>query len=137
MLSRPTAQRIFRASAWYDLIVTAPFVTPFSLALVYQLFDSLHAALGLPPLGTLPPEGMLFGNFFGSVVLVWATLRLRRDDLSFARYDAVARALFSLWMILALIAGASPLIWGLLVIELAFCVAQALPVSEKAATGRA
>lgn len=133
MLLHATYRHIFRASAWYDLLVTAAFATPWTLALIYSVFALLHDRLGLPPLQKLSVEGVLFTNFFGSVVLVWALLRLRSDMIWMGRYDALTRALFSLWMIHALLQGASPLLWGFLVIEVAFAMLQVLPHDAKEA----
>ena len=132
MLSFNTYRRIFLASAWYDLAVTAVFATPWTLALLYALFATIHSALGLSPLQSLPPEGVLYANFFGSVVIVWATLRLRSGLVWLARYDAAARFMFSAAMIHALTSGASPLLWGFLVIELTFGILQLLPYKRTA-----
>ena len=132
MLSFNTYRRVFMASAWYDLVVTAVFATPWTLALLYALFATIHTALGLSPLQPLPPEGVLFTNFFGSVVIVWAFLRLRSGMVWMARYDAATRFMFSAAMIHALTSGASPLLWGFLVIELTFGIFQILPFEKTA-----
>lgn len=132
MLGFNTYRRIFMASAWYDIAVTGVFATPWTLALLYTLFGKIHAALGLSPLQPLPPEGVLFANFFGSVVIVWAVLRLRSGMVWMARYDAATRFMFSAAMIQALTSGASPLLWGFLVIELTFGVLQLLPYERVA-----
>ena len=130
MIGFNTYRRIFLASAWYDLVVTAVFATPWTLALLYALLATIHRALGLGPLQLLPPEGVLYANFFGSVVIVWAVLRLRSGLVWLARYDAAARFMFSAAMIHALISGASPLLWGFLVIELTFGILQLLPFEK-------
>jgi hypothetical protein len=132
MLNLTTYRRIFMASAWYDIAVTGVFATPWTLALLYALFGKIHAALGLGPLQPLPPEGVLFANFLGSVVIVWAILRLRSGMVWMGRYDAATRFMFSAAMIHALASGASPLLWGFLAIELSFGILQLLPY-EKAA----
>lgn len=127
MLSPSTFRRIFLASAWYDLAVTAAFATPWTVGLLYGVFGAIHVWLGLPVLQPLSPEGLLFTNFFGSVVIVWAILRIRSGLIWLAPYDATTRLLFSAWMIHALLNGASPLLWGFLVVELAFGILQLLP----------
>ncbi len=103
------------------------FATPWTLALLYTLLDTVHAALGLSPLQPLPPEGVLYANFLGSVVIVWSVLHLRSGMDWMGRYDAATRFMFSAAMIYALTNGASPLLWGFLVIELTLGVLQLLP----------
>lgn len=121
--------RLVRASALYDLLVTAPFATPWSLAWLLRQLDALGQALGLAPLPVFPPEALLLGNLLGSVVCVWSVLRLARPSLLLGRHDAVARGLFALWMTWALYQGASPLLAAFLVVEIGFGIAQAWPVS--------
>ena len=122
-------RRLVRGSAWYDLIVTAAFVTPWSFAALHGLLTVLSQALDLP--GELPPfepVHMLMANLLGSVVCVWAVLRIRDPQPVYGRYDAVARFLFAAWQAYALAHGASSLLVGFLVFELAWGIAQVLPV---------
>lgn len=121
-------RRLYRLSAFYDLAVTWPYMTPFTLSIMWQLLDGAHDASGLPPLPALTTYAVLFANFFGTIVVIWSVLRLRLNDPILARYDAVGRFAFSTWMLVALLNGASPLIWGFFVIELSFAVLQFLPV---------
>ncbi len=122
--------RLVRASALYDLLVTAPFATPWSLAWLLRQLDALGQWLGFAPLATFSPEALLLGNLLGSVVCVWAALRLASPSVTLGRYDAVARGLFALWQAWALYQGASPLLAMFLVIEIGFGIAQAWPVSS-------
>ncbi|EJM24453.1 MULTISPECIES: hypothetical protein [Pseudomonas] len=122
-------RRLVRGSAWYDLIVTAAFVTPWSFAALHGVLTALSQALDLP--GELPafePVHMLMANLLGSVVCVWAVLRIRDPQPVYGRYDAVARFLFAVWQAYALAHGASSLLVGFLVFELAWGMAQVLPV---------
>ncbi|QTD34139.1 hypothetical protein [Pseudomonas fluorescens] len=122
-------RRLVRGSAWYDLIVTAAFVTPWSFAALHGVLTALSQALDLP--GELPafePVHMLTANLLGSVVCVWAVLRIRDPQPVYGRYDAVARFLFAAWQAYALAHGASSLLMGFLVFELAWGIAQVLPV---------
>ncbi len=128
MLSQTTYARIYRLSAWYDLLVTWPYATPLTLAALWSAMGHFHGVMGWPALPDLPVLGVLFGNFFGTVVLIWSLVRLRLNDPALARYDACARWLFSIWMIYALSQGASPVIWLFLLIELGFAVLQSLPL---------
>src|SRR3989344_1681696 len=122
-------RRLVRGSAWYDLIVMAAFATPWSFVAVHGLLLSLSQAFNLS--GELPPfEPMhvLMANLLGSIVCVWAVLRIRDPQQVYGRYDAVARFLFSAWQAYALIHGVSSLLVIFLVFELMWGIAQVLPV---------
>ena len=122
-------RRVVRGSAWYDLIVTAAFVTPWSFTALHGLLAGLSQALDLP--GELPafePMHMLMANLLGSIVCVWSVLRIRDPQQVYGRYDAVGRFLFSTWLLYALLHGASSLLVIFLVFELAWGVVQVLPV---------
>nr|WP_180204135.1 hypothetical protein [Pseudomonas sp. SbOxS1]NYU03980.1 hypothetical protein [Pseudomonas sp. SbOxS1] len=122
-------RRLVRGSAWYDLIVTAAFVTPWSFAALHGLLTGVSKALSLP--GELPPfepVHMLMANLLGSIVCVWSVLRIRDPQQVYGRYDAVARFLFSAWQLYALAHGASSLLVIFLFFELAWGIAQLLPV---------
>jgi hypothetical protein len=122
-------RRLVRGSAWYDLIVTAAFATPWSFTALHGVLSSLSQAINLP--GELPafePMHMLMANLFGSIVCIWAVLRIRDPQQIFGRYDAVGRFLFAAWMLYALVHGASYLLVIFLVFELTWGVAQAWSV---------
>ncbi|GLZ80388.1 hypothetical protein Afil01_51950 [Actinorhabdospora filicis] len=123
----PAYLRLVRASAWYDLVITAAFATPWTYALAHRLLTWASEALGLGAFPPLEPMQTLYANLMGSVVVVWALLRLRRTLPAHGLYDASARALFSLWMAYALAQGAPGLLWGFLAVEIAWGVAQAVP----------
>lgn len=127
MLSEKTFRRIYRIGSWYDLIVTWPLATPFTLALLWATMNGLHAQMGLNALPVLGTYAVLFANMAGTVVLIWTILRIKWDDLRLARYDAAGRFAFSTWMIIAISNGASPLLYGFLAFEIVFGVLQALP----------
>ncbi|MBV4477927.1 hypothetical protein [Pseudomonas botevensis] len=122
-------RQLVRGSAWYDLIVTAAFATPWTFAALHGVLTTLSRTLELP--GELPvfePVHMLMANLLGSVVCVWAVLRIRDPQIIYGRYDAVARFLFAAWQLYALLHGASSLLVGFLFFELAWGVIQVLPV---------
>lgn len=134
MLSVAAYLRIVRASAAYDLLVTAPFATPWSLALFLQAMARLSAALKLPrPPPVYSIELGFFANLMGSVVIVWSIARLLGPSVRLGRLDALARVLFASWMIYAAAHGASSLLLGFLPIELGFGLAQLAPVRRAAA----
>ncbi|WOE80348.1 hypothetical protein RZO07_03695 [Pseudomonas protegens] len=120
---------LVRASGWYDLLVTLAFVTPWSFMALHEFLQGAAQAFNLP--GSLPPfepMHLLMANLMGSIVCVWSVLRIRDPQQAFGRYDAVGRLLFATWLGYALMHGATALIAVFLVFELAWCVAQLLPV---------
>jgi len=133
-LSRPAFLRIVRASAAYDLVVTLPFATPWTLALVHAGLQSLAAALGVAGLPPLDMLHVLLADLLGIVVTVWSLVRLRAPGVELGRFDAAARLGFALAQGYALAHGASPVLIGFLVVEVAFFLAQALPVEREAAS---
>ncbi|WP_282094544.1 hypothetical protein [Epibacterium ulvae] len=127
MFSAKTFHKIYRFSAWYDLLVSWPFALPMTLGLLWSaVFTPLNNGLGLAPLPQLDVHAVLFGNFFGAVVIVWAAARLYLDDVRLAVFDGIGRLLFSFAMIWALWHGISPIVFGFLLPELALAVLQLL-----------
>ncbi|WP_414871701.1 hypothetical protein [Pseudomonas sp. IT-347P] len=118
-------RNVVRGSAWYDLIVTAAFVTPWSFVVLHGFLTALNLPGDLP---AFQPVHMLMANLLGSVVCVWAVLRIRDPQALYGRYDAVGRFLFAAWMAYALLHGASSILTVFLVFELAWGIAQVLPV---------
>ena len=131
MLSPHHFHRIFRLSAFYDIALSSPFATVPGVAAVWWGLGALSQPLGLAPLSPLDAHGMMFANFFGSIVTLWSLLRLKLDLAWLARWDAVGRLAFSLGMALALAQGASPLLWPMLVLEMLWAVLQLLPVTGR------
>lgn len=125
--SRTAYLRVVRASAWYDLVVTAGFATPWSCALLRDALSSLGDRLGLGVLPALDPMQTLYANLMGSVVVVWALLRIVRPLTAHGLFDGAARTLFAGWQGYALAHGATRLLWFFLVAEVAFGAVQLLP----------
>ncbi|MDI3358577.1 hypothetical protein MO767_30170 [Pseudomonas sp. UYIF39] len=122
-------RQLVKGSAWYDLIVMVAFVTPWSFSALHGVLLSVSQAFNLP--GELPPfepMHMLMANLLGSIVCVWAVLRIRDPQQVFGRYDAVGRFLFATWQAYALAHGGSSLLAIFLFFELAWGVVQVLPV---------
>lgn len=131
MWSQSGYRRLVRASGWYDLLVAAAFVTPWSLIALHGLLGQLSAQLGLS--GELPafaPLHVMMANLMGSIVCVWSVLRIRDPQLQFGRYDAVGRLLFASWQAYALMHGATQLLWGILALELGWALLQLWPVRD-------
>ncbi|RMQ46236.1 hypothetical protein ALQ04_00685 [Pseudomonas cichorii] len=124
-------RQVVRTSAWYDLIVTAAFATPWSFAALHGFLTTLSQHWNLS--GDLPafePMHMLMANLLGSIVCVWAILRIRNPQPLFGRYDAAGRLLFASWQAYALMHGASSLLIGFLLMELAWAIVQLLPIQS-------
>ncbi|WP_377272090.1 hypothetical protein [Peterkaempfera sp. SMS 1(5)a] len=125
--AHPGYLRVVRASAWYDLVVTAGFATPWTYALLHDALSSAGDALGLGALPELDPWQVLFADLMGSLVVVWAVLRIVRPLPEHGLFDGVARALFAIWQAYALAHGVSRLLWLFLCVEAAFGVLQLGP----------
>jgi hypothetical protein len=129
MISEARFRKLVRASAVYDLVVTAPFATPWTLAVALKSIGAVQTAFGLK--GEVPEYSTglaLFGNLMGSVVLVWSLARCLSPEPRLGRLDALARGLFSIWMAYALFHGAAAAIAGFLVLELGWMIVQLLPL---------
>ncbi|WP_225829827.1 hypothetical protein [Streptomyces sp. NK08204] len=124
---QPAYLRVVHASAWYDLVVTAGFATPWTYALVHDALSSCGNALGLGALPELDPWQVLFANLMGSVVVVWAVLRIVRPLPEHGLLDGIARTLFATWQAYALAHGVSRLLWAFFALEVAFGVLQLVP----------
>jgi hypothetical protein len=127
----PAYLRIVRASAWYDIVVTAMFATPWTFALAHRLMSSGNQLLGgesFPPFGPLPT---LIACLMGSLVMVWSVLRLREPSVRLGRFDGCGRFLFSTWFAWALLMTKAPILWTLLVPELAWGMLQWWPVAHR------
>ncbi|MFI5488441.1 MULTISPECIES: hypothetical protein [Micromonospora] len=133
--SHPDYLRVVRASAWYDLVVTAGFATPWTYALAHRALSALGGTLGLGTLPALDPVQTLYANLMGSVVVVWALLRIVQPLPVHGLADGVARTLFAAWQAYALGHGAFRLLWLFLVVEVAFGVVQLVPWSRVRRTG--
>lgn len=128
MLSHHRYLSIVKLSAGYDLLVTLPFATPWSFALLYGLLQYLHQYFQLGgELSPLNPATMLFANLLGSVVCVWSLARLLAPSLLMGRLDALARLLFASWQLWAWKQGVSDLILWFTAVEIGFGIAQMLP----------
>ena len=122
---------IVKASAWYDLLVTSVFATPWTFAAVYGTLQSLAHTLNLPgQIPNLTVTDILFANLLGTVVVVWSVVRLRQPSVALGRYDAFGRLFFTIWQLYAVCTGASWVLLGFVVFEALFGVLQALPVQK-------
>jgi hypothetical protein len=130
MLSSHTFRNIVRASAVYDVVVTAPFATPWTFALLHKQLTTINQQLGGVPLPPFAPFHVLIACLLGSVVVVWSALRLSDPQQRFGRFDGAARMLFSFWMTWALLVTHAPLLWLFIVPEFLWGIVQWLPVKR-------
>lgn len=128
MFSLTAFRRLVRASAIYDVLMTGAFATPWTLLLLREQLSDINVKLDGAPLPEFAPFHLLIGCLLGSVVLVWSVLRIVDPQPRFGRYDAAARYLFSLWMGWALLVTGEPVLWLFIVPELAWGMAQSLPL---------
>jgi hypothetical protein len=119
-------RRVVWLSALYDLLLTLPFMTPWTARLAIGHLGTLHAALGMG--GAAPPAfgplHLLFVSFFGSVVILWSVVRLRDPRPELGLFDGLGRVAFAAWMTFALAHGETHLVVGFLVPELLWGVVQ-------------
>jgi hypothetical protein len=133
MLSPSQYRHIVQTSAWYDLVATIGFATPWTYALIHAAM--VASASGLPgSFSALDPVQMLMANLLGSIVTVWAVIRIRDPQQRYGRYDAAGRVLFATWQVYAVAHGASVIILGFTVIEVLFGILQLLPVRRAGET---
>lgn len=133
MLQTSSYLRIVRASAWYDIVSTIGFATPWTFGLTLAGLNALSGMLGITAqFPVFMPEQTLMANLLGSLVMVWSVLRLRDTRVLYGRYDVIARILFTIWQLNALAQGGHPIIWGFVVMEVVFGIAQALPIRDAA-----
>jgi hypothetical protein len=122
-----TYRQLVRLSAGYDLVVTAAFVTPWTYELARRALSALGLALGLGVMPATDPTATTYANLMGSIVIVWAVLRLIDPHPVLGLYDGVARILFAGWEAYGATHGATGLPWGFFAVELVFGVAQLAP----------
>jgi hypothetical protein len=110
---------LVRVSAGYDLAVTAPFATPWTFGLVLQLLNLIS------PMPKFEPEHALFVNLMGSIVSVWAALRIYKPDPLLGLFDSFGRVFFFTWqMYYGLMYHVTPVVWFIAAFEGLFMVLQ-------------
>lgn len=127
---------IVRASAWYDLLVTWPFATPWTFVWLYGSLAALAQSLALPgTVHSLDATHVMLANLLGSVVVVWSLARVLSPSIRLGRLDGVARVLFAAWQGNAFLSGANAIVLGFTFFELIFGVLQFLPVEKTVGEG--
>ena len=71
------------------------------------------------------PFHLFFVNLFGSLVMIWAVLRLMRPEPLYGLFDGIGRAVFSAWMLYyLLVLHIPPVVFLFVVPEALFGIAQ-------------
>lgn len=125
----PTYLRITRASALCDILIVAPFATPWTFGLLYPQLTRLNLWMGGPALASFAQIHILITCLMGSLVLLWSVRRLLEPSLALGRYDGAGRFLFATWMLWALAQGGLPLLWLFVGMEVLWGLAQWWPVA--------
>lgn len=119
-------QRAVKTSAIYDLVTCLPLALPGVAGLYLGILDSLNGAVGLGGhVGELSPLAMMFINFLGSLISIWAVMRLINPSWGNALTDVAVRTLFSIAMLNAIMGGVPGLVGVLWACELGLLLAQA------------
>lgn len=119
-------RRVVRGFAVYDLVITLPFLTPWSAEWMLRAFRDVHLALSLggEPMPAFALQHVFFVTLFGVLVGIWSLARILQPTALHGAIDTAGRVLVSAWMVLALAQGASQVIGSFLVMEAAGAVVQ-------------
>ena len=118
--------RAVRTSAIYDLATCLPLALPGIAGIYLMVLDMLNGAAGLGGhVGELSPLAMMFINFLGSLISIWAVMRLINPSWANGLTDVVVRTLFSIAMLNAILNGVPGLVGVLWVCELSLLLVQA------------
>ena len=119
-------RRIVRFGGLYDLIVTFPFALPGLVGVQLGTLEMTQGWFGLS--GQFPvfePLHLFFLNLFGSIVTIWAVLRIAKPEPLFGLADGIGRAAFSSLMLYYLVVWSIPQVVVLFVVpEILFGIAQ-------------
>ncbi|WP_193336339.1 hypothetical protein [Devosia beringensis] len=118
--------RAVKTSAIYDLATCLPLALPGVAGLYLIVLDTLNGAAGLGgQVGELSPLAMMFVNFLGSLISIWAVIRLINPSWANGLTDIAVRTLFSIAMLNAIFNGVPGLISVLWVCEMVLLLGQA------------
>jgi hypothetical protein len=118
--------RAVKTSAIYDLATCLPLALPGVAWLYLVVLDTLNGAVGLGgQVGELSPLAMMFVNFLGSLISIWAVMRLINPSWANGLTDIAVRTLFSIAMLNAIFNGVPGLISVLWVCEMTLLLVQA------------
>ena len=117
--------RAVKTSAIYDLATCLPLALPGIAGLYLMVLDRINGTVGLGgSVGTLSPLAMMFINFLGSLISIWAVMRLINPSWANGLTDVVVRTLFSIAMLNAILNGVPGLVGVLWVCEMGLLLVQ-------------
>ncbi|AKQ63677.1 hypothetical protein A176_000589 [Myxococcus hansupus] len=119
-------RRVVRGFAAYDLVITLPFLTPWTADWLLRTFREVHLSLSLggEPMPAFTLQHVFFVTLFGVLAVIWALVRILQPTALHGAIDTAGRVLVSTWMVLALVQGASQVIGSFLVMEAVGAVVQ-------------
>lgn len=133
----PVYRKLVRASAVYDIVLTAPFATPWGFTVLRDHMSAMNELLGGEPLPAFGPFHVMIAGMMGTVVLIWSVLRLIDGSVRLGRLDGIGRFLFAALMAWTLARTGAPVLWTFLLPEFAWGVAQWWPVAGRPGDRRA
>jgi hypothetical protein len=128
--------KIIRVSAVYDLLLTAPFATPWTFALLRDRMSLINQLLGGGALPAFEPLHVLLACLMGTVVLIWSVLRIIEPTVRLGRFDGAGRFLFVTWMGWGVASTGAPVLLLFMIPELAWGVVQWWTVENTETTFR-
>lgn len=118
-------QKIVRASAIYDLVITTPFMFPPIALSIIGTASQLAKDIGLKSDVNITPDTLIWISLMATVVTLWSVLRVISPERRFGLYDGFGRLSFSFWFLFYPLAyGASELSYLFLAPELAWGAVQ-------------
>ena len=120
-MKQETRLRWVRAGGLYDLLVSWPLLTPWSLAWMGEQMNAANQALGLA--GQAPvPDGQhaLLAGLLASLILLWGGVRAVWPSGQLGSWDALTRLLFAGQLIGAALSGLPQLLLVYAAMELLF-----------------
>uniref|UniRef100_A0A2A4YRI3 Uncharacterized protein n=1 Tax=OCS116 cluster bacterium TaxID=2030921 RepID=A0A2A4YRI3_9PROT len=99
-------QKIIRASAIYDLVITTPFMFPPIAIGIIGTANQFAEAIGLRSDMTITQDTLIWISLMATVVTLWSILRVISPERRFGLYDGFGRLSFSFWFLFY------PLVYG-------------------------
>lgn len=130
-------RRLLRGLTGFEFALGCAFAIPGGAELVFRMLETARTFLDLPG-DTRPADGpveALFVAMFGCMIALWAAVRLLVPSARLILADLVARVPVSLCLIRAIVTGASPVLAGFLVLEVAGGILEAVAL-HRARGGR-
>ncbi|MBB5206346.1 hypothetical protein HNQ51_003692 [Inhella inkyongensis] len=120
-MKQETRLRWVRAGGLYDLLVSWPLLTPWSLAWMSEQLNTANQALGLAGQASVPDgQHALLAGLLASLILLWGGVRALWPSEQLGSWDALTRLLFATQLIAAALSGQPQLLLVYAAMELLF-----------------